>query len=221
MAAVTGEPRAALRSPGKVHEDMAASVQQVTDRDAALASVLGAELEPLLASRPVAGNDAGLGTVREAIEARLRALGFTVAHHVAAGGSPIVVAMRRGAGPHWIGLSGHYDVEQGGEGWTTGPFAPVVRAGRLYGRGTADNLGPLLLRLVALAGFAPSSTPSLVWVIQGEEEIGSPAAHAIYPALRLPPVALWQGEVARTFLGSRACDCFTITRSASPPGAPA
>lgn len=174
-----------------------------SDRDAALASVLGAELEQLLASRPVAGSDAGLGAVREVIEARLCALGFTVAHQVAAGGPPIVVAMRRGAGPHWIGLSGHYDIEQGGEGWTTDPFAPVVRAGRLYGRGTADNLGPLLLRLEALAGVAPSSTPSLVWVIQGEEEIGSPAAHAIYPGLRLPPVALWLEETGYFELDGR------------------
>ncbi|HEX4417723.1 MAG TPA: hypothetical protein VH165_07480 [Kofleriaceae bacterium] len=31
MATVTGAPRAALRSPGKAHEDMAASVQQVTE----------------------------------------------------------------------------------------------------------------------------------------------------------------------------------------------
>jgi acetylornithine deacetylase/succinyl-diaminopimelate desuccinylase-like protein len=174
-----------------------------SDRDAALASVLGAALEPLLAIRPVAGSDAGLRTVREAIEARLCALGFTVAHHVATGGPPIVVATRRGAGPHWIGLSGHYDIEQGGDGWTTDPFAPLVRAGRLYGRGTADNLGPLLLRLVALAGVAPWSTPSLVWVIQGEEEIGSPAAHAIYPMLRLPPVALWLEETGYFELDGR------------------
>ncbi|HEX4417720.1 MAG TPA: M20/M25/M40 family metallo-hydrolase [Kofleriaceae bacterium] len=111
--------------------------------------------------------------------------------------------MRRGAGPHWIGLAGHYDVEHGGDGWTNDPFVPAVRAGRLYGRGTADNLGPLLLRLLALVSVEPSATPSLVWVLQGEEEVGSPAAHAIYPVLRLPPVALWLEETGYFELDGR------------------
>lgn len=172
-------------------------------RDAALASALGAELAPLLADPPVAGNAAGLRSAREAIEARLSALGFIVEHHSAVEGPPIVVATRRGAGPHWIGLSGHYDVEQGGPGWSTDPFVPACRDGRLYGRGTADNLGPLLLRLAALDGVAASHTPSLVWVLQGEEEIGSPAAHVIFPELRLPPVTLWLEETGYFELDGR------------------
>lgn len=170
-------------------------------RDAALASSLAAELAPLLANAPVAGNPSGLQGARESVEERLRALGFSVAHHTADGDPPVVVAIRRGAGPHWIGLSGHYDVERGRAGWTTDPFVPVCRDGRLYGRGTADNLGPLLLRLTAIANAA--RLPSLVWVLQGEEEIGSPAAHALYPALRLPRVSLWLEETGYFELDGR------------------
>jgi acetylornithine deacetylase/succinyl-diaminopimelate desuccinylase-like protein len=170
-------------------------------RDVALASAVTAELAPLLASAPVTGSRAGLQAACAAIEGRLRALGFTIAHHPAADGPPVVVATRPGTGPHWIGLSGHYDVELGGAGWTADPFIPVCREGRLYGRGTADNLGPLLLRLTALAGA--SRVPSLVWVLQGEEEIGSPAAHAIYPELRLPPVSLWLEETGYFELDGR------------------
>jgi acetylornithine deacetylase/succinyl-diaminopimelate desuccinylase-like protein len=33
-----------------------------------------------------------------------------------------------------------------------------------------------------------------VWVIQGEEEIGSPWAHALFPELELPPIELWLEE---------------------------
>ena len=161
-------------------------------RDAALASALAAELAPLLANPPIDGNRSGLGVARAAIEGRLRALGFELAQHGVEGHPPVIVATRRGTGPHWIGLAGHYDVESAGEGWTTPPFVPVCRDGRLYGRGTADNLGPLLLRLSAIADAA--RLPSLVWVLQGEEEVGSPAAHAIYPGLRLPPVSLWLEE---------------------------
>lgn len=170
-------------------------------RDAALASALTGVLAPVLANPPVAGSQEGLQAAREVIEDRLRALGFTIAHHVIAGSPPIVVATRSGTGPHWIGLSGHYDVELGGAGWTSDPFVPAYRQGRLYGRGTADNLGPLLLRLMALAGA--SQVPSLVWVLQGEEEIGSPAAHAIYPELRLPSVSLWLEETGYFELDGR------------------
>lgn len=170
-------------------------------RDTALASALTAELAPLLANAPVTGSRAGLAAACVAIEGRLRALGFTIAHHVAADGPPVVVATRPGTGRHWIGLSGHYDVELGGTGWTSDPFVPACREGRLYGRGTADNLGPLLLRLTTLAGA--SRVPSLVWVLQGEEEVGSPAAHAIYPELRLPPVSLWLEETGYFELDGR------------------
>lgn len=58
-----------------------------------------------------------------------------------------------------------------------------------------------MLRLTALAGAA--QLPSLVWVLQGEEEIGSPAAHAIYPELRLPPVSLWLEETGYFELDGR------------------
>ncbi len=161
-------------------------------RDEALARDMVADLAPLLATAPVAGRCGGLAHARQTIETRLRALGFAVALHVEGDHPPVVVAVRHGTGPHWVGLAGHYDVEGGGTGWTTDPFIPVCRQGRLYGRGTADNLGPLLLRLSALADCAP--LPSLVWVLQGEEELGSPAAHTIYPVLRLPPISLWLEE---------------------------
>lgn len=177
------------------------SAPETCARDAALASALAAELAPLLANAPVASNPGGLQAAREAIEDRMRAIGFSIAHHVEEGRPPILVAMRRGSGPHWIGLSGHYDVELDGTGWTTDPFVPTGREGRLYGRGTADNLGPLLLRLTAIADAA--RLPSLVWVLQGEEEIGSPAAHAIYPELQLPPVSLWLEETGYFELDGR------------------
>jgi acetylornithine deacetylase/succinyl-diaminopimelate desuccinylase-like protein len=56
----------------------------------------------------------------------------------------------------------------------------------------ADNLGPLALRLLALEDA--DDLPGMVWVIQGEEEIGSPWAHTLYPTLELPRVALWLEE---------------------------
>lgn len=171
------------------------------ERDVAMARALTVELAPLLERPPVATDRAGLQRAREHVEARLLALGFTLTRHALEDHPPVVVAERRGVGPHWVGMSGHYDVEAGGASWTTDPFVPVCREGRLFGRGTADNLGPLLLRLAALVECEP--LPSLVWVLQGEEEIGSPAAHAIYPELQLPPVSLWLEETGYFELDGR------------------
>lgn len=161
-------------------------------RDLAIGGRLAAELEPLLEARPVASNPPGLRWVREQIARRLGVLGFDVQRLGESGQASALVAHRPGRGLH-LALSAHYDVEQEGEGWTLAPFTPTLRDGRLFGRGTADNLGPLTLRLLAL-GDVQSETPALTWVIQGEEEIGSPLAHELYPALRLPPVDLWIEE---------------------------
>jgi hypothetical protein len=180
---------------------MMANEHETKARDVALGRALAVELAPVLANAPVAENRDGLRAACAVIVDRLRALGFTVTHHVANAGPPVIVATRSGTGPHWIGLSGHYDIERGGADWMSDPFVPTCRDGRLYGRGTADNLGPLLLRLTALESIP--RVASLVWVLQGEEEIGSPAAHAIYPGLRLPPISLWLEETGYFELDGR------------------
>lgn len=169
------------------------TTRSTSARDEAQAEELLAALSPLLADPPVAGNPSGLARARASVEQRLERLGFRIDHHTVDGHPPVVTASRVGATPHWIGLSGHYDVEEEGPGWTTSAFIPVRDGDRLRARGIADNLGPLLLRLHALES-AVGPLPSLVWVLQGEEEIGSPAAHRIYPRLSLPPVALWLEE---------------------------
>ena len=59
--------------------------------------------------------------------------------------------------------------------------------------------GPLVLRLAVLRAMQSDhiSTPGLVWVLHGEEEIGSPFAHEIYPRLSatLPQVSQGSGSV--------------------------
>lgn len=54
-------------------------------------------------------------------------------------------------------LNGHLDVVPPGEGWRTDPFEPIIRDGRLYGRGAADMKGGLAsilgaLRALSMAG---------------------------------------------------------------------
>ena len=45
--------------------------------------------------------------------------------------------------PKQLDILAHLDVVPAGEGWTvTKPFKPVLKDGKLYGRGTADDKGP-------------------------------------------------------------------------------
>jgi succinyl-diaminopimelate desuccinylase len=57
-----------------------------------------------------------------------------------------------GEGVELVGILGHLDVVPPGklEDWSTGPFDPVEKDGKLYSRGTQDDKGPLLAALFAV-----------------------------------------------------------------------
>ena len=92
---------------------------------------------------------------------------------------PVIVA-KRGDNPKWphVIIYGHYDVQPPDplDQWTTPPFEPVIKGGRIYGRGTADNKGPLMVHLTAVGRLLeknPNLPLRLTFVVEGEEEIGS------------------------------------------------
>ncbi|MEU8918166.1 MULTISPECIES: M20/M25/M40 family metallo-hydrolase [Streptomyces] len=95
-------------------------------------------------------------------------------------GRPLVVGHRAGpAGAPHVLLYGHYDVQPAGprENWDSEPFTPVLRDGRIWGRGTGDNKGQHYAHLQALRLFDEhiGALPCTVTVLlDGEEEIGSP-----------------------------------------------
>ena len=75
---------------------------------------------------------------------------------------------------------GHFDVQPEGrlDLWNSPPFAPCIRDGWLYGRGTADDKGQLWILLEAARQLvAARCLPvDLLFVCDGEEEIGGKAA---------------------------------------------
>lgn len=94
---------------------------------------------------------------------------------------PIVLGRRRGPSewPHIV-IYGHYDVQPADplNLWTSPAFEPVVRDGKIWGRGTADNKGPHLTAVVAVAQLLkrkPDLPLRITFLIEGEEEIGSPS----------------------------------------------
>ncbi|HEU4700411.1 MAG TPA: M20/M25/M40 family metallo-hydrolase [Gemmatimonadales bacterium] len=94
----------------------------------------------------------------------------------------------RAAGPT-LALASHLDVVPPGEGWTRDPFAPVVEAGRLYGRGSGDAKASVAAMLTAAADVAAAGGPGrgrlLVLLGYGEEtrHTSMPAAVASVGAI--------------------------------------
>jgi cysteinylglycine-S-conjugate dipeptidase len=151
-------------------------------------------LAHLVGLAPTPSNPAGRQAVREYMIGWLIRLGFDITEHGDDPTSQVVIASRGGKGLR-LGLCGHYDVEEAGDGWSTPPFELTLQGGRLLGRGVADNLGPLVLRLLVLETLGRDTpTAPLLWVLQGEEETGSPVAHALYPTLPWPQIDLWIEE---------------------------
>src|ERR687886_2100317 len=106
-------------------------------------------------------------------------------------GHPVVYAEAGGAGDRTLLSYGHYDVQppEPLELWESDPFEPEVRDGVLFARGVADDKGDVMARIQALRLYTEEHGPPpfrLKFLIEGEEEIGSPS---------LPDFARGNGEL--------------------------
>jgi acetylornithine deacetylase/succinyl-diaminopimelate desuccinylase-like protein len=114
------------------------------------------------------------------VAARLERAGVPEVQTIATPGNPVVVGRWRvDAALPTVVIYGHYDVQPAEplELWTSPPFEPEVRDGRLYGRGAADDKGGVLSAVQAVEAWAVADgrpPVNVTFVIEGEEEIGSP-----------------------------------------------
>lgn len=95
-------------------------------------------------------------------------------------GLPVVYAQIKGDSDRTILFYNHYDVQppEPLEAWTSDPFEPQVREGKLFARGSDDNKGALMSRIHAVEALLKErgSLPVTVkFLIEGEEESGSPS----------------------------------------------
>lgn len=170
--------------------------QQISAPPAALADAVTAvlpgartDLEALVRIPSIWADPAHAEDTRrsaDAVAALARDAGAAEVKVIAAeGGAPAVVAHWPGpVGAPTVMLYAHHDVQPtgGDEQWTTPPFEPSERDGRLYGRGAADDKAGVMTHLAVLRAFGElGGTPpvGVVLFIEGEEESGSPTLTAL------------------------------------------
>ena len=126
----------------------------------------------------VSAENWGVAETGAYIRDALRAGGFD-ARLLPTAGQPAVIAHRSVPDTPHVIIYGHYDVQPPGDDalWTSPPFEPTARDGRLFGRGTADNKGQHLAHIIAtelLTEVLGELPCSVTFVLDGEEESGSP-----------------------------------------------
>lgn len=113
----------------------------------------------------------------EFVGSLLEKRGFTVEIH-STQGAPIVFAERKGLSNKTLLFYNHYDVQppEPLDLWTSPPFEPTVRDGKLFARGVSDDKGHILSRLFAIDAILDSEGElpcNVKFVIEGEEETSS------------------------------------------------
>ena len=161
------------------------------------------ELLAQLCRQPsIAAQNTGIAEMADMVEHLLRDVGFSTQHLLAEGAPPAIYGELRGRSPYTLLLYNHYDVQPAEpfDLWHSPPFEPTVRDGKLFARGSSDNKGEIAARLAAIRALRATygELPiTLRWIIEGEEEVGSPHFEAIaakYASLLQADGALWEGS---------------------------
>ncbi len=137
-----------------------------------------ARLQAFCSQPSIAAQGEGMEKMADLVLRTLQEAGGS-AHLVQTPGFPVVLARFAGVDPKTLMFYNHYDVQPPDplELWESAPFSAEIRDGHLYARGVADNKGNLVARLAAVEAWLAvrGELPlNVLFVVEGEEEIGSP-----------------------------------------------
>ena len=135
------------------------------------------------------------------VETLLKETGFETRQLEVEGAPNYVFGTMKGKGDFTLLLYNHYDVqpEVPLELWNSPPFEATEVDGKLVARGICDNKAELIARICAVRAIlaAEGEIPiNIKWIIEGEEEIGSPHFEALtkqYGNLLKADGTLWEG----------------------------
>ncbi|UYQ93419.1 dipeptidase [Chitinophaga horti] len=114
----------------------------------------------------------------EAVKERLIEAGAEKVEVCPTAGHPIVYGEKIiDANLPTVLVYGHYDVQPPDplELWHSGPFEPVIKDGKIYARGSADDKGQFYMHVKAVETMIATNTLpcNVKFMIEGEEEVGS------------------------------------------------
>ncbi len=158
-------------------------------------------VEQLCRQPSIAAQNLGLKETADLVQSLLDDAGFATQLLEVEGAPPAVYGEQRGRSPFTLLLYNHYDVQPPDplELWESPPFEPTVRDGKLFARGVSDNKGELAARLAAVRALRAINGElpiTIRWIVEGEEEVGSPHFAALakrYAALLRADGCLWEG----------------------------
>lgn len=115
----------------------------------------------------------------EYVAKKLEAAGAEDVAIMPTGGHPVVYGTKKvDASAPTVLVYGHYDVQPAEplDQWVSPPFEPTIRDGKIYARGATDDKGQMYMHLKAFESMvATNALPcNLIFLIEGEEELGSP-----------------------------------------------
>ena len=124
------------------------------------------------------GHNADTARCAEWLKQSLEKIGLSATVHPTKGHPIVVGEWRKAPGAKTVLIYGHYDVQPAEplDLWTSPPFEPAVRDGKIFSRGSVDDKGQIFLHVKALEAHlaARGKLPiNVVIIIEGEEEIGS------------------------------------------------
>src|SRR6187402_3033426 len=114
----------------------------------------------------------------EAVKESLIKAGADKAEVIPTAGHPIVFGEKiTDASKPTVLVYGHYDVQPPDplDLWTSGPFEPVIKDGKIYARGACDDKGQMYMHVKAFEVMAKTGDLpcNVKFMIEGEEEVGS------------------------------------------------
>ena len=159
-------------------------------------------LEQICSQPSIVAQNIGMVEMANLMETLLTETGFSTRRLHVEGAPTAIYGELRGDSDYTVLLYNHYDVQPAEpyELWLSPPFVPTVRDGKLYARGVSDNKGEIAARLAAIRALRAvyGTLPiTLRWIIEGEEEVGSPHFGALaeqYSALLQADGCLWEGS---------------------------
>ncbi|MDQ4069536.1 MAG: dipeptidase [Actinomycetota bacterium] len=147
-------------------------------------------------------------------------------------GLPSVYADHLHAGPDapTVLVYGHHDVQPVDplEEWASPPFEPALVDGELRGRGAIDDKGQTMFEVEAIRGLLATQARlpvNVKFLLEGEEEVGSPHFEALLEAERdrlacdvvvVSDTDMWAPDVPSVCVGMRGLVAFGVTVRTAP-----